>query len=63
MNNGIFETVLHLNKDYVDALNRGASAEEQENLLTACRIAFDTMIRKAGLCSEYAEYCRMKNLK
>jgi len=56
-NAGIFETVLNTNKQYVDAVKAGATAEIQENLLTQCRIIFKTMVLDAGLATEYKEYC------
>ena len=58
--NGVFETVLKANKEYAEAVARRESAEVQKNLLVQCEILFDTMIRKAGLCNEYAEYCKRR---
>lgn len=60
MNKGIFETVLMTNKDYIEAVNRGESAEVQTNLLKQCDIIFKTMILNAGLAEEYKEYCERK---
>lgn len=54
---GIFNTVIKANRDYVKAVDSNANAEVQENLLTTCRILMKTMIQDAGLCNEYKEYC------
>lgn len=59
-NTNIFETVLSANKDYVKAVNTGARAEVQENLLIQCRILFKTMILEVGLAVEYNDYCNHK---
>lgn len=60
--NYAFETVLFTNKCYVDAINRGAGAEEQEIALNACRVVFKKLVLDAGLAQEYNEYCIKKSL-
>lgn len=57
MNEGIFRTVFLTNKEYVEAVESGARAEVQVNLLKQCEILFKTMILDTGLAEEYKEYC------
>ena len=61
--NGVFETVLNTNKEYIEAVNTGARAEVQENLLKQCGILLRTMILDAGLATSYKDYCDEKKAK
>ena len=61
--NGVFETVLHANRQYVEAIERNERAEVQINLLKTCEILMKTMIIDAGLSQEYRDYCDAKTAR
>lgn len=62
-NTRIFETMLSINKEYVDALNNNDSALVQESLLKQSQSFLKSSIINAGLSKEYREYCESKIAK
>ena len=59
-NKEYFEAVLMINKEYIDALNAGESAQVQESLLKQCKTTLRTQVLERGLANEYEAYCRHK---
>lgn len=60
MNNKVFDRVLEANKNYIDALNKNATAYAQTIYLDRCKMLMKELVIEAGLAQEYREYCEKK---
>lgn len=61
-NTELFETTLTANREYVNLVDFGGSAEQQDKALAKCAKWFGVIITK-NLCTEYRDYCDAKIAK